>query len=124
MYIIGKNEIQTDIRLESSFYLELLITNQSFLFPNSCIEYLEFNLPVFLFIKEKEMQFRIKELIKSYIKIRGFSNWVEMLNTLFTYLQTEAYFKKFQNNVVEILNYILENFNETVIKNTNGLVKN
>ncbi len=124
MYIIGKNEISTDIRLESCFYLELLITDQSFLFPNSCIDYLESNLPVFLFDKEKEMQMRIKEIVKCYIKIRGFKNCVDMLNELLNYLGAEACFKKCQQSVIEILNYILENFNEASNKNTNDLVKN
>ncbi len=122
VHIIGRKEISTNIQLESALVLDALIKDQTFIFSDSCIEYLECNLAANWIEKQIAIQTRIKELMKSYIKYRGLNNWVDILNSLLNNLKTSTPDQEFQQNVLDLLNKILEKCSEVVIKNCEEMV--
>jgi len=68
------------------------------------------------------LQSRIKGLIKSYLKNKGLNKWAGILNSLLDNFKADAYLQELKTNILEILNYIIENFNEGLNKTTKETV--
>lgn len=103
-----------EVKLEASFYLDLLIKDSKFIFSNSCLDYLENSLidSIRNLKNNQHLPEIIIGILKAYVKYRQMNNWTEIVNLLIDK------YKENQNNSINqkansqsyfyIINYILE----------------